>query len=708
MAPSDLSAFLAGEDVSPEDDAVASAPFPGAPRDDDGPDAATSGVGGDGVRFNGRYEIRSERPLSHLSSVTATAFPALDSRDASAELVAYVCQTGLPPRWDILGGLRGLDSPVSVRVVDYGVADWPPDRVRRPIIVMTRPRGEPLVRAIRQQRKPMPEDRVQRQVLQPLLQAISELKLRRTFHGSINPTNIFLREAEGATAKAVLGECVTGPPGYGQPLLFEPIERGLAMPVGRGVGSMADDVYAIGVTLLFLVAGQLAIAQQDDRAILDAKIDRGSFTALSADVRMSPGMAELLRGMLADEPDSRWTATDIEMWVDGRRQAGRQPLQPRRAARSYNMDGHECWTARSLAAQMARKPDKAISALESGEIAHWLRRSLDDPALVDRLEEADRGARSGRGGTYEDRRLARSLMALDPIAPIRFKGKAIMPTGLGSALAEAYIRGSGTQEIAEMITAQLPLCWVNSQPAFLPEFAPLTSQLDTARGHLERPVLGSGLERVLYELNPAIHCMGPSVEIFCCRDLNSLVQALDDVAGRPGRPPQPFDRHVAAFILSRHNRIKEKVFTALTGDPKSSERGLAFLSLLSELQRETRLRKLANLAGWAVTQVGPVLEQFHSRSLREKVRDHIEKESKQGDLRRLLQVLTNVSLLKKDAAAFRLAQRDYLAVTQQIALRERGLSQDGRLAADFGRQVAALIGGLLAAVMVVVVVLMQA
>ena len=697
MAPSELSAFLAGDPASDD-----------PPTADQNERPAGATAGGDSVLLNDRFEILTERPVNDLSSVTATAFSAIDARDRSADMVAYVCQTGLPPRWEILGGLRGLDSPVVVRIVDYGMADWAPDNARRPVIVTTRPKGAPIARSIKQRRTPMADDVAMRQVLQPLIQAISELKLRRTFHGCINPTNIFLREGDGATAKAMVGECVTAPPGFSQPLLFEPIERGLAMPVGRGAGTMADDIYATGVTLLFMVAGHLPMAQLDDRAIMSAKIEKGSFASLTADLRLSPGVSELLRGMLFDDPDSRWTTTDIEMWMDGRRQPNRQAFQPRRSSRPFTLGGQDCWTTRTLALQMSRQPDKAITALENGDVVHWLRRSLEEDQMVERLEEAERTARTGRGGTYEDRRLARSLTALDPLAPIRYKSRAVLPFGIGYALAEAYIRGSGAQEIAEIITAQLPLAWVNNQQDFQPEFAPLMTQLDQARGYLERPVLGNGLERVLYELNQSVHCMSPMVEAYHCLDLETLVHALEDVAGRPGRPREPFDRHIAAFILSRHSRIKDKVFTSLTADPNSAERGLACLSLMAELQRETRIRKLRNLSEWTVALIGPLLEQYNSRSLREKLRDHLEKEAKQGDLRKLLQVITNANLRKKDAAAFRVAARDHALISRQIQARESELADRDRLAADVGRQFAALCSGLLAAVMLVVIVLMNA
>jgi hypothetical protein len=46
----------------------------------------------------------------------------------------------------------------------------------------------------------------------------------------------------------MLGECVSETSGVSQPAIFEPIERAMALPTGRGEGTPPDDMFALGVT----------------------------------------------------------------------------------------------------------------------------------------------------------------------------------------------------------------------------------------------------------------------------------------------------------------------------------------------------------------------------------------------------------------------------------------------------------------------------
>ena len=513
----------------------------------------------------------------------------------------------------------------------------------------------------------MDTDSITRQIISPITQALNELKIRRTFHGLVNPTNIYLRNADGPTARAELGECVTAPVGFAQPLLFETIERGMTLPVARGNGFSQEDAYALGVTILFLTLGQIPIAQLDDRAILIAKMEYGSFHALAGDAKLPQQIAELVRGLLLDDPAARWSLTDIDMWANSRRMSGKQmPPPARRASRPFTFNGDEYWTPRSIGAAMVQEPIKAHQVIENGDLVHWLRRSLEDDDAVEKVEEANRSARTGRGGTVEDRRLARTLIALDPQAPIRYKGKAVMPYGIGNALADAIVRGGSAQELAEIISAQLPLFWVNTQLELRPEHAPMTSLLDNARSQLDKAALGGGLERCLYELNPSIHCLSPMIEPYHALDLESLLMALEEISTKPGRPSEPYDRHICAFVLSRHGRIKDNVFTSLAAAPGAQERGMACLSLMAELQREAKIKRLPGMCTWVVTLLDPILEQYNSASLRTKVRDHLAKVAQAGSLKRLIDVVTNNNLKKRDQAAFNLACRDYTVMDKVI------------------------------------------
>ena len=56
---------------------------------------------------------------------------------------------------------------------------------------------------------------------------------------------------------------------------------------------------SIGITILLLFMGRNPVRQLDDEAMLQAKIDRGTYPALVGTSRISLALMEPLRGMLA-------------------------------------------------------------------------------------------------------------------------------------------------------------------------------------------------------------------------------------------------------------------------------------------------------------------------------------------------------------------------------------------------------------------------
>ncbi|NBC33335.1 MAG: serine/threonine protein kinase [Alphaproteobacteria bacterium] len=654
------------------------------------------------------YEIQAHQPLPDLNSATANAFVAIDRREPRTELVGYICHGGLPPRWDVIGSLPGLESSNMVRLISSGVVRWPPDRKEHPAIVFERPRGARVAKSAKQRRTAFNEDQLTRMVIDPLVQAMLELRLRRVFHGAINPTNMFLQEADGNNAKVQLGECATCPVGYTQPIAFETIERGMAEPVGRGPGSMADDLYAVGVSILYFSLGYLPGGHLDDRALLDEKAEKGSFVALVGDTRLPLAVLEPVRGLLTDSVGTRWSLDDLEQWLSGRRMSPRQAHAPLRASRPFTLAGQDYWNARTLATAMGDKTLDANQAIEKGELIHWIRRSLDQEEMINRVEEAMRSARVGRGGSVEDRRVARVAIALDPAAPIRFRGRSIMPTGLGDALAEAFAKGSAFQELAEMITAQLPMFWVNSQEKFNADFVSLSTAFDRARGYLDQKEIGGGIERCLYELNPSMPLQSPLLPGTCILDLERLLWALEDLAASADRPAEPLDRHIAAFVLSRQTKLSDRLFHALSADQGSSERSLAMLGLFFELQKATRVQPLPHLCSWVASLMEPAITCYHSRTLRQRIRDTMESESKSGLLQKLHAIFSNTNLARRDAAAFRAACRDYAAAGRSIAHRQDELMNRNSVAEGVGRQTAAVVSGLLSAALMIAIVILNA
>ena len=175
----------------------------------------------------------------------------------------------------------------------------------------------------------------------------------------------------------------------------------------------------------------------DDAAIVRRKLELGSFAALAGEERLPPAIADLVRGMLAEDPEHRpHPALRADPAAARARRGAARP--PRRAQRPMELGGITAWTARTLAHAIATEPDQGVRLLRNGSVDSWIRRSLGDGLLAAKLEEAVR--LRGADVEGEDQRAdatlsLRAVAILDPLAPLYWRGAALWPDGLGDALA---------------------------------------------------------------------------------------------------------------------------------------------------------------------------------------------------------------------------------------------------------------------------------
>ena len=123
-------------------------------------------------------------------------------------------------------------------------------------------------------------------------------------HRGIRLDNVFQTRLASRSCSAAAW---AAPPAMAQPALFEPPYSAMCLPAGRGDGSIADDVYSLGVLLLCLALGHAPLAQLDDTAIVRRKLEVGTYAALLGDERLPPIIGDLVRGMLAEDPEHRPT-----------------------------------------------------------------------------------------------------------------------------------------------------------------------------------------------------------------------------------------------------------------------------------------------------------------------------------------------------------------------------------------------------------------
>lgn len=664
---------------------------------------ASRSTSGDAVKLAERYEILPGSALPGFDSAGGSAYATRSLRDKRLESFAIICSGGVQPRTDVVSTFANVDNPGIMKLFEWGVVDWPPDRARRFCLVLEKPVGRRLMNSLTEPTEPMPEEQLTRQVVQLVVGVLRELSGRGVTHGAIRPTNLFYRDLSSGTL--MLGEGVSAPAGFGQPAVLETIERGMAMPAGRGHGTIADDLYSLGVTLLILLLGRNPVAALDDEALIQAKIERGSFPALVGQMRLPLGIGEVIRGLLVDDPKQRWTLNDLDLWLSGRRLSPKQPQIPRRGARPMEFQGQDYWYCRTLARAFARTPAAATTIIESGELDKWLRRSMGDEIRAEAVANAVQTASSGKGGATPERLVARVCMALDPPAPIRYRGRAVLPEGVGTALAAAFLRGESPQPVAEMIGNQLPMFWASVQTDFRPEFVPLVQSFDQLRTFLDRTAPGLGLERVLYESNPSLPCISPLVQSQHPVTPADVLRALEWKASGGERVKEPIDRHIAAFLATRHKRTEEMLYSQISPAIDPTRRVIAMLTILADVQMRTSTEPLPHLCAWVLALLDPAVRRFHSRKKQEEVRRQADAAVQSGRLGDLLRIVDNPEALRRDKTDFETAQIAYREADAEIEKLRQTLDDRDSIIEGSGRQMAAIVSSLVSTLLVAGIIL---
>jgi len=410
----------------------------------------------------------------------------------------------------------------------------------------------------------------------------------------------------------------------------------------------------------------------------------------------------LLRGLLADDPRQRWTAADLEQWHNGRRLTPKSSDAGRRATRHIDFNGKEYWQTRHLAQALARDTAAAARLIEDGTIDKWLRRAASDDVTADRVAAAKTSLKENARIThFEEQLVTRSCIALDPAAPIRYRGVAVLPAGLAPLLAEAGMTGQNIQVLSEIISSQLITFWVDMQTEARSEIVTLGQQYERIRSFIDRISLGNGFERVLYDLNPGLPCLSPIVKNDYVVQPKHLLAALERVAKTGNRGREPMDRHIAAFLVVRDRR-SEMLFDAMAAPDGAARRGIAMITLFADMQTRYGPDALPALAQWLL----PLLEQstrrFIGNTLRAQAQAQLKEVAQQGNLGHMLRLIDDPKRIVQDQQEFVAARMLYLNTMKEIIHLEKQLSDRDSIAQAVGKPIALTVSSCLAFIFVLV------
>jgi len=641
-----------------------------------------------------RYAVHLDQPREAGGQA---AFAAAGPR---GKLLAIAVRRALPPRQRALEAL--IAAPVQG--VLNPVAHGPGPSARNPAeqdyyVLCEAPPGPALSAAPRA----WSEQELISALLLSAAAALGRLRAAGVTHRAIRPDNVF-QAAPGEPV--VLGQAWAAPPAALQPALFEPPYSAMCLPAARGEGSTADDVYALGVLMVVLALGGTRLAGLSPDEIVRVKLDLGSFDALTIDARLPAPIADLARGMLAEDPEHRPTPALLAdpASARARRLAARAP---RRAAAPVRIGAAAAWTARAAAHAIATEPEPGLAALQNGAIDTWLRRSLGDPMLAGRLDEALRG-RAGDPSPADDAlAVMRAVAVLDPLAPLAWRGRNLWPDGFGTALAAAEADQPTAEVLAELAGSEAIGLWAALR-AERSDPVELRAEARRLRGLVSAGRPGSrrapDTRRLLYALNPLLPCASTLLGGRCVARLPDLLAALEASAASDAAGAGPvIDGDIVAFLSARAERGPEAEMAAraLRG---GADAALAELDLLASLQARWG-GAVPALARRIVRDPDRLLSTWHGTERRARLAAELTRLAESGQLGPMLALLRDRSARAEDEAGARAAAQRLAEIDAALAALEsndpvlraaaRGLGQEVAAGLGLAALVAVLVAGLL-------------
>ncbi|MBI1778811.1 MAG: serine/threonine protein kinase [Proteobacteria bacterium] len=648
------------------------------------------------VVLDDRFDIFPAAALPQYDSPSAKAFVAMARREEGQELMALMLEARSPAQIEAMEQLRNFPPPALMRLVDWGIIDWPPENRRLMAVIVERPGGDRVMPTMQARIQPFDETQIVKALLQPLLPVMKELQGRNLTHRSIRPTNLFYTDA--ARKQVMLGESVTSPPGFHQAHYLETIESAMGDPAGRGRGRFSDDIYSLGATILTLAIGQHPVPNLRPDELVMNKINFGSYNALASQHRVSLPVVELVRGLLSDDLKERWSLREVELWIGGRRLSPKQPKLPRRAPRPLEFLGHEYFNARAVSAAFALEWRTSAATVRSPVFDVWLRRSLSDEQLTARMDKvvgpAAVVAAGGGSGADGDRLVTRACMALDGAAPLRFKGLSVMIDGIGDAVDLALDKPERKQLLAELISSRLPLVWLSNMAEGRNDLMRLHQTFERLPMLLNQTAPGYGYERIHYELNIYAPCLSPLVEKYYATKIDELLLAMEAVAGnRSARKEEMLDRHLAAFLPVRCKQMSDAWLRPLADPPDTPNHLIGVLKIMALVQQTAKVDSVPALTDWLAEMMKPVIESYHNLRQRKRLTADLERAGKSGRIGDVLTPFNDLQALDRDEKGYNSAALNYVRTNGQITLLEQENENRMYTAQQMGEQVAAITSG---------------
>lgn len=652
------------------------------------------------VSFGENLEIIPDSPRPHLDSGSVHAYEVTGRGKYTGNYFALVCEMDLIPRTNSIQTYLNFTNPSLVKLVDSNVVFWPPAAEQRYVFIYEDNLGSPLLEKGSPQALGLKPEFIMDTVIKQMVSVLRDFRDKEFIHGNIRLSNIY----DGGIAnfeRIILGECLSAPVSHAQSCVYESVERAMADSVAKGQGSKEDDMYALGMVLAILLRQNDPLEGMSEREIIEYKIEYGSYIAAVGKDRMTGPVLELLRGLLYDDPSQRWTYEEVEAWMDGQRLSPKQISKKPKAARPLTFNNKKYLRPSLLAMELHDNISEASQLIEGGNLMQWLARSLeikDADELVEKVIKT--AAEPGRGSMYNERLVSRMSVVLDSDAPIRFCGMNMRPDGIGPLLARSIIRKHDLLPFAEIIMDHSVLFWLDAQRNSRIDASVISSRFDGCRAFVRQKNAGYGIERCLYVLCPESPCLSEKLKGYYVRTPEDLLYAYEDICSKGKAPVSFMDRHIVAFLSIKDRNVIDPFLVDINSGEKHVQL-LAGLDVLASIQKRSKMEKFPEIAKVYADILAPVYLRFHDRDLRKSLKEKVEEAKKKGDFAKMSTILNNPDMSRWDYRNYRNAMIEYNNLKKEKRKLEIKMQNERDFGKSTGRQVAAIVSGLIGGIIIV-------
>lgn len=515
-------------------------------------------------------------------------------------------------------------------------------------------------------------------------------------YGNINPSNIII-----VGEKLLLREPFIAYPHSLQQTPFLATEIFEAEPQGRLTNNSAADIFAIGITFIYVYFKGLTL-QSDLDKFKRERADLGSFVATVGKKRISDEIKNHIKGCINDNITERWKVRNLVDWLNGKlsslKSSSIQDHSGVFAAVSFN--GNNCESYRALASALFNNWDLGLNFLSEDRILKWIQRGVGKSKIIDYLDElASREipvANYSKGFLDKDEKLSKAITILDTQGPIRLNQFSSHISSLKNVFHYAFMRQKKAH-MDSVIKIALKKNWedISRYESRLEQDVEQIEALNDISSFFIAISNGCGIERVLYHLHPDTPCLSPLVYNEYITELSDLLVTLDKIAA--SNPEKLiFDKHILSFIANKIDLKREDYVLILKDIPANIDSlslyGLALIVMATRYEQGYNLMNLASVLGKRLCEfINRTINNVKIRkNLEEKIKTAVEK----GDHSEMLKVIGNPRIFINDQSGYYKASRDINLINKKIAALTN-ISDVKHYGIIFGQRITVLISYLL-------------